>query len=127
MTEGPDLIAAMEALLGEIEVERAQAEAEHAEWDRQRAEAARNGEMGPEWQTLQRRIDAGQTTVADVMNGTDDSAEATRVRGYADQHTTEMAETMRADPVLAAEREANDEAYRQLLRDTGHAGPGTVQ
>ena len=62
----------------EKEVKQAEQEAERA--DAERAEAARRGELGPDWQAVQRRIDSGRTTVAAVFSGEDTSPEAERLR-----------------------------------------------
>jgi hypothetical protein len=50
-----------------------------AEATARREEAARRGDLGPEWQRVQRRIDAGRTTLADVFTGQDTSPEARRI------------------------------------------------
>ncbi|WP_051259383.1 hypothetical protein [Schaalia suimastitidis] len=61
----------------ETEIDRRKAE----EADAARAERARKGELGPEWQKVQRRIDQGHTTLDAVLSGRDDSAEAQHVFG----------------------------------------------
>ncbi len=45
-----------------------------------REEAARRGELGPHWQRVQVRIDAGQTTLEAVLGGQDTSREAAAIR-----------------------------------------------
>ena len=73
-------LARLEALIGSLEREARASERELADSDRERASAARDGRMGPEWQRVQRRIDAGETTVLDVFSGRDESPEAVRLR-----------------------------------------------
>lgn len=63
-----------------LEAQRATRAAEFADADQKRADAARKGELGPEWRTIQKRIDTGQTSVADVFSGTDTSPEAETLR-----------------------------------------------
>jgi hypothetical protein len=46
----------------------------------ERAEAARTGALGRDWQRIQSRLDAGDVTLADVFVGGDDSPEATALR-----------------------------------------------
>lgn len=45
-----------------------------------REEAARTGQLGPHWQRVQVRIDAGQTTLEAVLGGQDGSPEAVAIR-----------------------------------------------
>ena len=53
------------------------------EADEERAEKARSGELGPEWQKIQKRIDDGKTTLIDVFTGEDPSPEAQKLRDRA--------------------------------------------
>jgi hypothetical protein len=75
-----ELLGRVEAVLAETarDAERV-ARADTARED-ERAEAARNGELGPDWQTVQRRIDAGETTLAAVLGGSDETPAAVRLR-----------------------------------------------
>lgn len=54
-----------------------------ARQDEERAEAARRGDLGPQWQRLQRRIDLGETSVLAVLTGEDDSSDADALRATA--------------------------------------------
>ncbi|MCC2309385.1 hypothetical protein [Cellulomonas chengniuliangii] len=45
-----------------------------------RAEAARRGELGPDWRTVQQRIDAGRTSLEAVFGGEDESPAAQALR-----------------------------------------------
>jgi len=63
-----------------VDAQRAQNAARLAEADDQRAESARAGDLGPEWRTIQRRIDTGLTSVKDVFSGEDTSREAEALR-----------------------------------------------
>lgn len=59
--------------------------------DEERAEAARRGDLGPEWQRLQRRIDLGETSVQAVLTGEDDSSDADVLRATAMENTRSLA------------------------------------
>ncbi|GAA3933467.1 hypothetical protein [Microbacterium soli] len=73
-----------------LEADRAAHEAAFADAEKKRAEAARAGELGPEWRIVQRRIDTGRTTFADVLSGADTSEEAERLRGMARQNLSRL-------------------------------------
>ncbi|CAB4964726.1 unannotated protein [freshwater metagenome] len=68
--------------------------------------------MGPEWQRVQRRIDAGETTVLDVFSGRDESPEAVRLRELSRTNLQSLRETM--PPDLAEEVEDSDEAFDRM-------------
>ncbi|RAX22944.1 MULTISPECIES: hypothetical protein [unclassified Actinomyces] len=66
-----------------------QRETEQERFDQQeeeRARMARSGELGEDWRRIQNRIDAGQTTVMDVLSGADRSPEARRLREQAERN-----------------------------------------
>ena len=103
---------------------------QQAEWDEDRARLARAGELGPQWQRLQQRIDLGETSLSAVLRGLDDSAEAevvmTDARRRAEELGAELRERDQLDdvPVLRAERAEMAEltaALDELRRLT--AGP----
>ncbi|UOE43951.1 hypothetical protein [Agromyces larvae] len=86
-SEFESLLAELAEATAEIEREtRAQRDAFRAQRDADRerddaaAAARRNGEHGRDWQVLQQRIDLSRTTLADIVNGVDDSDEARQVR-----------------------------------------------
>jgi hypothetical protein len=107
----PDL-ARLEALLGTLEREARASERELAESDRVRAAAAREGRLGPEWQVVQRRIDAGETTVLDVFSGRDESPEARRLREMSSANLQALRDSM--PEALAEEVEDSDEAFDRM-------------
>ncbi|MGZ4601457.1 hypothetical protein [Oryzihumus sp.] len=59
--------------------------------DEERADAARRGELGPQWQRLQRRIDLGETSVHAILTGKDESADADLLRATAMENTRSLA------------------------------------
>ncbi|KGM14531.1 hypothetical protein [Cellulomonas bogoriensis] len=71
---------------------------EQAETDRARERAARNGDLGPDWQVVQRRIDSGQTTLAAVLDGRDASPEAAALMDRAAHRLVETSVQLRTDP-----------------------------
>jgi hypothetical protein len=75
-----ELVNQLEALIGQVDRLQAQTQQEDAEREEQRAEAARRGELGPDWQEVQRRIDAGETTLRDIFGGADETPAAVRLR-----------------------------------------------
>ena len=68
-----------------------------------RAEAARRGELGEDWKTIQERIDNGETTLEDVFSGKDTSEAAETIRKTAQQNVTKVMQQARQ------EAEENDE------------------
>lgn len=75
------------------------------------AEAARRGDLGPDWRRVQQRVDRGETTLADVFGGRDASPEAAAlVRRSREQLATyagvarESADVTEAADDLAAAR-----------------------
>lgn len=94
-----DLRAATEQLVEdqrEIEQEREVMAQESTEAEEDRASAARSGEHGDDWQRVQRRIDAGQTSLQDVLTGVDESPEARRIRDDAAERMTQLIMDVRA-------------------------------
>lgn len=102
-----------EARARELNVARA------AEEDRVRAERARAGELGPEWRTVQARIDLGQTTVAAVFSGQDTSAEAEALRALSVKNLTTLRDAWAAE----GEDDENvvptpDEVFEKTLQES---------
>ena len=105
----PGLLAQLASLKDDLEqLQREQREeldrfreetvAERAE----HAQRARAGELGREWQTLQSRIDLGETSLEAVVRGEDDSPQAEVVRGFARDNVEQAAAELDAE-VAAAE------------------------
>ena len=89
------------------------------------AERARAGELGHEWERIQKRIDRGETTLEDVFTGRDSSAEAAGLRQRAaktlgclhDQWAKEAEEEKEADNPLTqmrSVREAQEAKAREM-------------
>lgn len=63
-----------------LDAEIAASRAAYEDADEQRAEDARAGKLGREWQVLQSRIDRGETSALAVLTGQDASPEARALR-----------------------------------------------
>jgi hypothetical protein len=76
-----DATSALRQLAAHLSAERDKFKAESARRLQEMQAQARRGELGPEQQRLQRRVDAGETSWRDVASGVDDdpSAELARV------------------------------------------------
>ncbi|QGQ19852.1 hypothetical protein GC089_12275 [Cellulomonas sp. JZ18] len=69
---------------------------EDARADEERAQAARSGALGREWQVVQQRVDLGRTTLADVFSGVDTSPQARALRELSAQRLAEVHDQWRA-------------------------------
>jgi hypothetical protein len=61
------------------------------------AKAARNGELGTDWQLVQQRIDMHQTSFEDVFSGEDDSPQAQRIRQQSQNGISRMREEIKSE------------------------------
>ena len=98
-----ELMRSLRDVSDSITRERQQDERDNAEHRRERAEAARNGELGEDWKKIQERIDKGETTLSDVFSGKDTSEAADALRQTAQQNIA------RAMQQARDEAEAEDE------------------
>jgi len=85
------LVAQLEGMIAGLDRLAEQTRREDAERDEQRAEAARTGQLGRDWQDVQRRIDDGQTTLVDVFSGRDDSPAAVRLQAQSQANLAMLA------------------------------------
>lgn len=120
-TGGVDPLARLEALIGTLEREARDAQRELDESDRLRGDAAREGRMGPEWQAVQRRVDAGATTLLDVFSGRDESPDARRLREMSRANLSALRDTM--PDSLTAEVADSDEAFDRMRERVAAAPP----
>jgi hypothetical protein len=79
-TREEQLLRQVEGILAENQRDAERVAREDAERDERRAAAARAGQLGPDWRAVQRRIDAGQTSLAEVFGDGDESPAAVRLR-----------------------------------------------
>jgi hypothetical protein len=66
-------------------------------WQEKRAAEARRGKLGADWQTVQRRIDREETTLADVFSGADTTPAATRLRELSRRNLAALKESWQKD------------------------------
>jgi len=74
---------------------------------------ARRGQLGPEQERLQRRVDAGETTWRDIASGADDDPSAEVARVHIATHLTALREQLEDDEAF---READAAARAQQER-----------
>ncbi|MDR6861839.1 hypothetical protein [Phycicoccus sp. 3266] len=135
MSEADRAIAEVRALLGEIrsiqaDIERDTREAieEHEAYlakvepeDEERAAKARRGELGPDWQRLQRQIDLGETSATAVVAGVDESPAAENVRRTAAENAREVMrvqeDALESDDPASEDLSASIGAARRNLRE----------
>lgn len=81
---------------------------------------ARTGELGPEWERLQKRIDDGRTTLADALAGSDDDPDAVALRTRSREHVGRLTESAleqtEADADGAAEQAADERPDLSAVR-----------
>jgi hypothetical protein len=98
-----ELLRRVEAVATETRHDAERVAREDAERDEHRAAAARSGELGRDWRQVQRRIDTGQTSLAEVFLGRDASPAAVRLRAQSRANLAIMAEQFDPPEELARE------------------------
>lgn len=120
-------LGALSAIRAEIVADTALTAADDAKQEERRADAARSGELGPAWKKVQQRVDLGQTTLADVFSGRDESAEALALvassRVKLAETSLEFEEAEDDDPLAATvsalqSRSATFDSRMSVLRQT---------
>ena len=96
----PELFA---ELMRRLEIENANLDKEaeasaaaDAAREAERAEKARSGELGPDWASVQRRIDLNQTSLEAVFSGEDVSNEAASLRDLSQKNLAQLREQWEA-------------------------------
>jgi len=111
--EAQELIAGLRRTRAQVQQEREAYRRERAHEEDETARARRRGEHGPDLQTVQRRIDAGELTWDAVLSGRDDHPASLRVRDTIHQNLDRLSEGLASDPELV---EAGEEARRLNAR-----------
>ena len=111
-----ELLQRLESIVAGIARDTREAERADADRDAERAEAARAGALGPDWQAVQRRIDAGRTTLLDVFGGEDGSAAAVRLRAQSRERLELVAGTTDPPPGLVEQLATAREQMTRLGR-----------
>ena len=75
-----ELLRQVEGVIAETQRDAERVAREDSARDEQRAAAARGGQLGRDWQEVQRRIDAGQTSLEAVFGAIDLTPAAVRLR-----------------------------------------------
>lgn len=70
------------------------------------SDRARAGELGPEWQRIQRRVDLDETSLEAVFSGDDTSSDAEFVRGVAEEKAGRLLE-LQVEPEAERDLELN--------------------
>ena len=70
------------------------------------SDRARAGELGPEWQRIQRRVDLDETSLEAVFSGDDTSSDAEFVRGVAEEKADRLLE-LQVEPEAERDLELN--------------------
>ena len=113
-------MARIRAAVEEIERRSRQDAARDARRGAELAEAARRGDLGPDWRRVQQRVDRGETTLADVFGGRDSSPEAAALVSRSREQLTTLVGTARESEDVA--EAADDLAAARARLDAW--GPG---
>ena len=113
-----EAVQSLQAMAAGLRKQHERFRADRDQRDASRARAAREGELGPEVQRIQQRIDLGQTTWDDVLQGRDDHSSAVAARQNVQRHLREVGEQLRHDPDFQEKDQAARE-QQQRLRDEG--------
>lgn len=105
--------ASLSQLAAHLGAERDTFKAESARRVQEMQAQARRGELGPEQERLQRRIDAGETTWRDVASGVDDDASAEVARVHLSTNLDALREELEDDEAF---QEADEAARAQQQR-----------
>jgi hypothetical protein len=118
-----ELMRSLRDVSESITRERQQDERDNAEHRRERAEAARNGELGADWKEIQERIDKGETTLSDVFSGKDTSEAADALRQTAQQNIARAMQQAREE----AEEQDEEDPFAALQESLAAMSEETQQ
>lgn len=105
--------ASLRELAAHLSAERDKFKAQSARRIEELQAEARRGELGPEQERLQRRVDAGETTWRDIASGADDDPSAVVARGQLATNFAALREELEEDPAF---QEADEAARAQQER-----------
>ena len=108
-----DATASLRQLAAHLGAERDKFRAQSARRMQEIQADARRGQLGPEQERLQRRVDAGETTWRDIASGADDDPSAEVARVHLATHLTALREQLEDDEAF---READAAARAQQER-----------
>ncbi len=110
-----DATASLRQLAAHLGAERDKFRAQSARRLQELQADARRGQLGPEQERLQRRVDAGETTWHDIASGADEDPSAEVARGHLATHLTALREELEDDEAFL---EADAAARAQQERAT---------
>lgn len=92
----------------------AKTELEQSQADR--AGDARSGALGKDWQAIQARLDSGETTLADVFSGRDDTPEAEQLLQRSRANIAALAEETELPEETQEELAAQEAEWARVTR-----------
>jgi hypothetical protein len=109
-------LAQLESSISSLQRMVADAKQELEQSQADRAQDARSGALGKDWQAIQARIDSGETTLADVFTGRDGSPEAGRLVQLSRDNLATLAEEGEPPEELKEELAAQEEHWARVTR-----------
>lgn len=110
-----DATASLRQLAAHLGAERDRFKAESGRRIQELQAQARRGELGPDQERLQRRVDAGETSWRDIASGVDDDPSAEAARAHLATSLTALREELENDEAF---QEADEAARAQQERAT---------
>jgi hypothetical protein len=111
--QASEATASLKQLAAHLGAERDKFKAESARRLQDLQAQARRGELGPDQERLQRRVDAGETSWRDIASGVDEDPSAEQARVHLSSSLTALREELEEDEAF---QEANEAAKAQQER-----------
>ncbi len=96
--ETADAVSSLRSMTASIRKEHEEFKKERDKRSAAREKAAREGELGPDMQRLQQRVDLHQTSWDDVLEGRDEHPSAARARAHVREGLRSIGEEVQRDP-----------------------------
>lgn len=113
--QAAEATSTLKQLASHLSAERDKFRAESARRIQEIQGQARRGELGPDQERLQRRVDAGETSWRDIASGVDDDPSAEAARAHLSTSLTALREELENDEAF---QEADEAAREQQERAT---------
>jgi hypothetical protein len=113
--QAQEATASLRQMAAHLSAERDKFKAESARRIEELQREARRGDLGPDQERLQRRVDAGETTWRDIANGADQDPSAEAARVGLDHNFTQLAEDLQLDDEFLDADEAAREQQRRAM------------
>ena len=111
--QASEATASLKQLAAHLGAERDKFKAESARRLQDLQAQARRGELGPDQERLQRRVDAGETSWRDIASGVDEDPSAEQARVHLSSSLTALREELEEDEAF---QEADQAAKAQQQR-----------